>query len=72
MRSLLVLVVTFSIIIAIALTPSLLVAWTCISAGMPGAVMAALLLPTSVVGAFLGMGALGVILDSDKFEKLLG
>ena len=72
MRILLVLTVTLSIIIGIMMAPAALVAWACIAAGLSKGVMVALVIPACVVGSLLGVGAIGVIVSSEKFDKLLG
>jgi len=72
MRILLVLTVTLSIIMAIMMAPGLLVSWACIAIGLPKGIMIALCIPALVAGVLLGMGAIAVIVDSDKFDKLLG
>jgi hypothetical protein len=72
MRILLVLTVTLSIIIGIMMAPAALVAWACIAAGLSKGVMVALVIPACVVGSLLGIGAIAVIVDSEKFDKLLG
>ena len=72
MRILLVLTVTLSIIMAIMMAPALLVAWACIAIGLPKGIMISLCIPAVVAGVLLGMGAIAVIVDSDKFDKLLG
>jgi hypothetical protein len=72
MRILLVLTVTLSIIIGIMMAPALLVSWACIAAGLSKGVMVALVIPACVVGTLLGMAIIAVIVDSEKFDKLLG
>ncbi|NIP30760.1 MAG: hypothetical protein GTN59_09430 [Candidatus Dadabacteria bacterium] len=54
------------------MAPALLVAWACIAAGLSKGVMVALVIPACVVGSLLGLGAIGAIVTSEKFDKLLG
>lgn len=72
MRILLVLTVTLSIIIGIMMAPALLVVWACSAIGLSKGVMIALAIPACVVGVLLGIGAIAAIVDSEKFDKLLG
>ena len=54
------------------MAPALLVSWACIAIGLPKGIMIALCIPAVAAGVLLGIGAIAVIVDSDKFDKLLG
>lgn len=72
MRILLVLTVTLSIIVAIMFAPAVLVICVCKAFGLSKIVMMIPLVPACVVGTLLGILVLLKIVDSEKFDKLLG
>jgi len=72
MRVLLVLTVTLSIIVAIMFAPAVLVICVCKAFGLSKFVMMIPLIPACVIGTLLGLLVLMNLVDSEKFDKLLG
>jgi len=72
MRVLLVLTVTLSIIVAIMFAPAVLVICVCKAFGLSKFVMMIPLIPACVIGTLLGLLVLTNLVDSEKFDKLLG